>query len=168
MFGGNFAPAGWAFCDGALLAISENETLFQLIGTTFGGDGQETFGLPDLRGRVPIHQGTGPGLSPRVIGEMGGQETVTLTTQQIPGHSHVIQASGSAGTADTPAANVVANGSSTSINVYRNPADTATSQVTLHGTTSASAGGGQPHENLQPTVAVSYIIALYGIFPQPN
>lgn len=168
MFGGSFAPSGWAFCDGTLLPISESEVLFQLIGTTFGGDGQQTFALPDLRGRVPIHQGAGSGLSTRVIGETGGQESVTLTAQQIPGHSHVIQASGSAGTANTPAGNVVANGSSTSINVYRNPADTATSQVALHGTTVASVGGNQPHENVQPTVAVSYIISLFGIFPQQN
>lgn len=168
MFGGSFAPSGWAFCDGTLLPISESEVLFQLIGTTFGGDGQQTFALPDLRGRVPIHQGAGSGLSTRVIGETGGQESVTLTTQQIPGHSHVIQASGSAGTANTPVGNVVANGSSTSINVYRNPADTATSQVALHGTTVASVGGNQPHENVQPTLAVSYIISLFGIFPQQN
>lgn len=168
MFGGNFAPAGWAFCDGSLLPISENEVLFNLIGTTYGGDGQSTFALPDLRGRVAVHQGQGPGLSTKVIGEMAGTETVTLSVQQIPAHSHGVQASANPGTSSTPAGNVVANGSSTSINVYRNPADLATSQVTLNAATIAQGGGGQPHDNLQPTLTISYIISLYGIFPSPT
>jgi len=109
MFGANFPPNGWAFCDGSLLPISEYETLFNLIGTTYGGDGQETFALPDLRGRTPVHQGTGAGLSAYTMGEQGGTETVTLTTQQIPAHSHAWMASTSGGTSNTPAGNLVAS-----------------------------------------------------------
>src|SRR5512140_2190763 len=102
LFGGNFAPAGWAFCSGQLMAISENDVLFNLIGTTYGGDGQQTFGLPDLRGRLPMHMGTGAGLSSRTIGEMGGVETVTLTAQQIPSHTHVPMAVSGSGNQTVP------------------------------------------------------------------
>jgi microcystin-dependent protein len=168
MFAGNFAPAGWQFCNGALMAISENETLFNLIGTTFGGDGQSTFAVPDLQGRVPVHSGTGAGLSSYVLGQTGGTEQVTLTSTQMPAHSHTVRSSGAAGTLATPANAVLANGSSTAVNVYKNPADLATAQVALNPATLASTGGNQPHDNLQPTLTVTYIISLFGVFPSPT
>src|SRR3712207_483459 len=112
MFGGNFAPVGWAFCEGQTLPISENDALFTLIGTTYGGDGEETFNLPDLQGRIPVHQGTGPGLSSYVIGEAAGVESVTLTTQQIPVHNHAFIASTATGTQNTPVNNMVASSAS--------------------------------------------------------
>jgi len=161
MFAGNFAPAGWAFCNGSLLPISENEVLFQLIGTTYGGDGQQTFALPDLRGRVPVHQGSGPGLSPRLLGELAGSETVTLTAGQMPMHTHVLRASSAAATLGTPAGDVLAK---TSINSYGSGPPTmpmAAQAVPL-------AGGSQPHENMAPFTAISYIISLFGIFPSPT
>jgi len=159
MFGGNFPPSGWAFCDGQLLPISENDALFNLIGTTYGGDGQSTFALPDLRGRVPIHLGTGPGLGTYSIGEQAGVESVTLTTQQIPTHTHPWMASTGPGTSNTPVNNV--GGSPPVMKPYRlgTPGD-AMSQVTIQ-----PAGGQQPHENLQPYLTISFIISLFGIFP---
>src|SRR6184192_840441 len=122
MFAGNFAPAGWMFCDGTSLPISENETLFQLIGTTYGGDGQTTFALPDLRGRVPVHQGTDPNTSSNyVIGEAGGVETVTLTTQQIPAHTHALTATTAAGTQPNPGGNLLANSQGPQPYIQENP-----------------------------------------------
>ena len=161
LFGGNFAPAGWAFCQGQLMAISENEVLFNLIGTTYGGDGQQTFALPDLQGRLPMHMGTGPGLSARTIGEEGGVETVTLTVNQIPNHSHVPLAVSGSGNQSTPQNGVWA-GVTTSI-YTSNPPNTAFNP-TLGGNT----GGSQPHDNLMPFLAVSFIISLFGIFPSPT
>lgn len=161
LFAGNFAPAGWMFCDGALVPISENETLFQLIGTTYGGDGQTTYNLPDLRGRVPIHQGSGAGLSGHVIGEMGGSEAVTLTSTQIPQHTHALRASsalsnGSAGGGGALAA--------TAVNIYGSgdPTTPMAAQAV------ASVGGSQPHQNMAPFVGINYIISLFGIFPSPS
>jgi microcystin-dependent protein len=161
IFGGNFAPAGWAFCSGQLMPISENDALFALIGTTYGGDGQETFGLPDLQGRLPMHMGTGAGLTARVIGESGGVETVTLTSQQIPLHNHVPLAVSGNGNQSTPQNGVWA-GVTTSI-YTSNPPGTAFN-ATLGGNT----GGSQPHENLMPFLAVSFIISLFGIFPSQS
>lgn len=161
IFAGNFAPVSWAFCDGALLSISEYETLFNLIGTTYGGDGVTTFALPDLRGRVPMHQGTGPGLSTRVIGEQQGTETVTLQPQQMPTHSHPAIASSLDGTSASPAGTVWAAGAGGA----RAYATAATGVVNLAGAAVANAGNGQPHENMQPFLAVNYIISLFGIFP---
>jgi microcystin-dependent protein len=158
MFGGNFAPAGWMFCEGQVLPISEYETLFNLIGTTYGGDGQEIFALPDLRGRVPIHQGQSPGLSAYVIGENGGVERVTLTTQQIPNHRHAMIASSSAGTSSAPGGNVPATAVGNLYSIF--PAS-----VGLSPTAVGAAGGSQPHENIQPFLCVSFIISLFGIFP---
>src|SRR5215467_9954935 len=171
MFGGNFAPNGWMTCQGQLLPISENEVLFQLIGTTYGGDGEETFALPDLQGRVPIHQGQGGGLSNYVIGEKGGVEAVTLTTQQIPQHQHLAVANSAQGTKSVPDATTIlstqnnGNGSNTPsvYGVY----DPATA-VTLPPTTIQSSGGSQPHENVQPVTAVTYVISLFGVFPSQN
>ena len=158
MFAGNFNPAGWMFCNGSLLPILENETLFQLIGTTYGGDGQSTFALPDLRGRVPIHQGQGPGLSGYVLAQSGGAEAVTLTQNQMPGHSHTALASNT-GASDTPANNFWANSTT------GKPYSAAPPTVQMNTGTMGAAGGSQPHENMIPFLCVSYIISLFGIFP---
>lgn len=159
MFGGNFAPAGWMLCDGSLLSISENETLFTLIGTTYGGDGMETFALPDLRGRIPAHMGAGPGLSTYTLGESFGSEQVTLTNQQMPGHSHTMMASTNVGGRTSPTGNVVAR--STNADIYSGDAPNGT----MAGTAVSTTGGSQPHNNLMPTLCVNFIISLYGIFP---
>jgi len=167
LFAGSFAPAGWAFCNGALIAISENETLFQLIGTTYGGDGENTFALPDLQGRVPVHVG---GTLSYSLGETGGVESVTLTTQQIPVHTHSMEivAGGGGGTANVPASNTVLADSNTTVtNTYVAPFAGA-SQVALASTSIGIAGGSQPHDNFQPTLCVSYIISLFGIFPSQS
>ena len=156
MFGGNFAPAGWAFCNGQLLPISENETLFQLIGTTYGGDGQITFALPDLQGRIPLHQGGG-----HTLAEFGGVELVALQLQQIPGHNHPALCQ-SAGSSQTGPANGVW-GSST-LNPYASGAANALMKPQNIG----NAGGSQPHDNMMPFLAVSFIISLFGIFPSQN
>ena len=162
MFGGNFAPAGWMFCSGQLLPISENETLFQLIGTTYGGDGQSTFALPDLRGRLPIHQGQGPGLSNYVLAETGGTESVTLTTQQIPSHTHAMVASGDAANQITGAAGVVA--SPPVLSMYY----TSAPDASLNPNALSQTGGNQPHTNFQPYLCINFIISLFGIFPSPT
>jgi microcystin-dependent protein len=162
MFGGNFAPAGWAFCEGQLMPISENDALFTLIGTTYGGDGQETFGLPNLQSRVPIHMGKGPDGTTYNIGEMAGTETVTLTTQQIPQHTHALIGSSATATTQDPTDNVLA---ASQASIYYNLADNIGKMV-------ASAiqpdGGSQPHENCQPFLCINFIISLFGIFPQQN
>jgi microcystin-dependent protein len=158
MFGGNFAPAGWEFCDGRLLPISENEVLFQLIGTTYGGDGESTFALPDLRGRLPIHQGNG-----FTLAETGGAEEVTLTVQQIPAHSHAFLASSGAGSSSTPGNNVLA----TAVGNLYFPPPTG-SQVAMSAQVIGAVGGNQPHNNMQPYLCVSFIISLFGIFPSPT
>jgi microcystin-dependent protein len=156
MFAGNFAIAGWMFCEGQLLPISENETLFNLIGTTYGGDGQETFGLPDLRGRVPIHFGNG-----FTLAETGGVEDVTLTVSQIPSHSHPLLASTSAGQ-QNPGGNLL--GTSTAVDVYRE--GTANTPMATNSVTSV--GGSQPHTNFQPYLCINFIISLFGIFPSQS
>ena len=160
MFAGNFAPAGWAICDGSLLPIAENETLFALIGTTYGGDGQSTFALPDLRGRVPIHAGQGPGLSPRVIGQTGGAEQVTLTPSQMPAHGHSLRASSAAASASAS----VAGG------LLATPASTKLYGVNPSGSPMAAnalstSGGNQPHDNRAPSLGLNHIISLFGVFP---
>jgi microcystin-dependent protein len=157
MFAGNFAPAGWALCSGQLLAISEYETLFNLIGTTYGGDGQQDFALPDLQGRVPIHMGQGSSQTYQ-IGEKGGVEQVTLSLQQIPNHSHVPLASSAAGTSDTPAGGVWAASSAKQFIV-------ATPNATMAPLDSGTAGGSQPHDNMLPYQTINFIISLFGIFP---
>lgn len=161
IFAGNFAPAGWMFCEGQLLPISENETLFQLIGTTYGGDGQSTFGLPDLRGRLPIHQGTGGG-STYTLAQTGGAEEVTLSINQLPSHSHPMLGASGNGTQANPKNNVLA--SSTLVKLYSGEAaDTALSATAI-----TSIGGSLPHTNLQPYLCLNYIISLFGIFPSQN
>ncbi len=153
LFAGNFAPVNWMFCDGALVAISENPTLFNLIGTTYGGDGQQTFAVPDLRGRVPIHQG-----SSFVIGQVSGSENVTLTVNQIPVHSHPAQSASGGGTSNSPAGNVCADWTGSQ---YSDVAPTGQMKAGLLGST----GGSQPHDNMMPFVGINFIISLFGIFP---
>jgi microcystin-dependent protein len=163
MFGGNFAPAGWAFCDGSILSIAENDALFALIGTTYGGDGQTTFALPDLRGRMPIHQGQGPGTSNRIIGQLGGNESVTLLAPQLPSHSHTALANAGSGNADTPSG-MYWSGSATTPQYV--PGDQA--NTNMNAAAIGSSGQNLPHDNMQPFLAVSFIIALNGIFPSQN
>src|SRR5579859_4038569 len=152
MFGGNFAPAGWMFCDGQLLPISEYETLFNLIGTTYGGDGQSTFALPDLRGRLPIHMGSG-----FVQAQNGGVESVTLSTNQIPAHTHPVLATTNPNTGSLPGGNYLASGP----DIYdQNKPGTATMAPAL-----SNVGGSQPHSNFQPYLCVSFILSLFGVFP---
>jgi microcystin-dependent protein len=161
MFAGNFAPAGWAFCNGAQLAISENEVLFQLIGTTYGGDGQSTFNLPNLSSRVPVHMGTGGGQS-YIIGQAAGEEQVTLTTQQIPSHNHTpLCLSGSGGQA-SPANLLWAAQSSNS------PYQNVTPTLQMAANAIKPAGGSQPHDNMVPFLAINFIISLFGVFPSPT
>jgi microcystin-dependent protein len=162
LFGGNFAPVGWAFCNGALMAISQNDALYALLGTTYGGDGVNTFAVPNLQGRLPIHMGTGPGLSPVVEGQAGGQETVTVITSQLPGHTHAISASTATGTKPGPGANLLAAGATTSIYT------TNAANNSLNAASMAVAGNSQPHDNMQPYQCVTFIIALEGIFPSQN
>jgi microcystin-dependent protein len=162
LFAGNFAPNGWALCQGQLVDIADNDTLYNLIGTTYGGDGQTTFALPDLRGRVPVHQGQGPGLSSRTLSQTGGTENVTLQTGQTPSHRHAVHASTAAATVATPSDAALAVTTAASYG----PSPAAT-------TMAASAigsvwGSSQPHENMAPTLTVNYIISLYGIFPSPT
>jgi len=161
MFGGNFAPAGWMFCAGQLLPISENDALFTLIGTTYGGDGEQTFGLPDLQGRVPIQMGTGSSGVNHVIAEMSGAEAVTLTTNQIPSHNHVVGAANGA-TGTTPSG-AVPGAVTAAARYYVGP---PSSIVTM--ANSGLVGGNQPHENMAPFLCVSFIISLFGIYPSPT
>lgn len=160
MFGGNFAPRGWALCDGQLLAISGNDALFTLLGTVYGGDGRTTFGLPDLRGRIPIHYGSGPGLSPRNIGAKSGGETATVTAAQLPTHSHTAQASSDTANAATVNDNVPAR--STSVQYYVDSTPTVQFDPAASPT---AAGGNQSHANIAPYQCVNYIIALFGVYP---
>lgn len=161
LFAGNFAPAGWHFCDGGLLAISENETLFNLIGTTYGGDGQSTFAVPDLRGRVPVHMGTGSG-SNYVLAEQGGTESVTLTINQLPSHSHALMATTAPGAQNSPQNNLLAE--SPQVQMYIEDAtDNNLSPAAI-----GAVGGTQPHNNFMPYICINYIISLFGIFPSPS
>ena len=163
MFGGSFAPAGWALCQGQSMPISQNETLFNLIGTTYGGDGQNTFNLPDLSGRVPVHMGQGPGISQTYVeGETGGVETVTLTTQQMPSHNHGFVASTSQAAVASPANAIFATAISATP-FFAGAVDSAFNAATIQ-----SQGGNQPHENLQPFLCITFIISLFGIFPTPT
>ena len=161
MFGGNFAPAGWALCAGQLMPISENETLFNLIGTTYGGDGQATFNLPDLRGRIPINMGQGPKLSNYQLGQMGGAENVTLSVTELPSHSHTMVASLDAATQADPSGAYVA-GSKVSTYIPA-PAVAAMAPGSV-----GSSGSSIPHDNLMPFTCISFIICLAGIFPSRN
>ncbi len=161
MFGGNFAPRGWALCDGQLLSIAENSALFSILGTTYGGDGRTTFGLPDLRGRVALHEGSGPGLSPRPLGSSGGSETNTLSINQLPSHNHQVALPvKEEGDTDNPAGNSIAGDGT-------NAFGTTTDGI-LGATATGNTGGGQSVNNMPPYRVVNYIIALVGLFPSRN
>jgi microcystin-dependent protein len=157
MFAGNFAPAGWMFCEGQLLPIFENETLFNLVGTTYGGDGQSTFALPDLRGRLPLHQGNS-----FILAETGGAESVTLTVNQVPSHSHALLASSAPGNSPSAQDSVLAKTSTGFLYINEAPTDN------MAATAIAATGGSQPHENFQPYLCVNFIVSLFGIFPSPT
>lgn len=163
MFGGNFAPLGWAFCNGQVLAISQYDALFALIGTTYGGDGVQTFGLPDLQGRLPVHQGQGPGLTNRIIGQKAGEEQVTVTVAQLPVHTHPANCS-SQGAAASPVSKVWATDPGGNIAPY----STAAPNGQMNGAAIANSGGSQGHDNMHPFQVVSFIIALEGIFPSQS
>jgi len=163
MFGGNFAPRNWVFCDGQLLAISQNTALFSLLGTTYGGDGRTTFGIPEMRGRVPMHKGSGPGLTPRSLGQSGGVENVTLTANQMPNHSHPTAVE--VNNQDGEEANVAGQFISNHPGAFNENGITG---QTLGGVSSASAGGSQSHTNVQPFKCVNFVICVSGIFPSRN
>ena len=158
MFAGNFAPAGWMFCEGQLLPISENETLFNLIGTTYGGDGQSTFALPDLRGRIPIHMGNS-----FILAETGGAEEITLTVNQIPAHSHPQLANSGVAQSNNPQNNILA--ASLAGTIYNS---LNTNLVSMNPQAVGPTGGSQPHTNFQPYLCIDFIISLFGIFPSPT
>lgn len=159
MFAGNFPPSGWMFCEGQLMPISENETMFALIGTTYGGDGEETFALPDLRGRLPIHQGNG-----FILAETGGAEEITLTSAQIPAHSHPFLGNDSSGGSTSPVGSVLARNAS--VDAYTN--DTSVGLMALNAGSILPTGGSQPHTNFQPYLCLNFIISLFGVFPAQN
>jgi len=159
MFAGNFAPNGWMFCEGQTLPISENEVLFQLIGTTYGGDGEQTFNLPNLASRVPIHMGTGKDGTTYQLGEMAGTEQETLTVQQIPSHTHPMLGSTNAASQQSPTSNTVAKSTQVDLHINAVPGDALNNQAI------SPAGGSQPHENTQPFLCINFIISLFGRFP---
>lgn len=173
IFAGNFNPRGWAFCAGQLLPISQNDALYALIGTTFGGDGVTTFGLPDLRGRSVIGQGTGPGLSSYVVGQESGTESVTLTTNQLPAHNHTLVAYNVDATAATPGPSVALANPTDAISgqsslFYLDTTAVNPNSPALPADTISAAGGNQPHDNMAPSLVLNYIIALEGVFPSRN
>ena len=173
MFGGNFAPRGWALCNGQLLSIAQNTALFSILGTTFGGNGQTTFGLPDLRGRVPMHWGQGPGLTNRNLGEVSGVESTTLTVNNLPSHTHVstltasMPSSSNAGNADSPNGNIPAGNASQENYSAPNTSNGTMAPITLGGGIQP-AGGNQPFSIMQPYLVISFCVALEGIFPSRN
>jgi microcystin-dependent protein len=157
-----FAPKGWAFCAGQILPINQNQALFSLLGTTYGGDGRTTFALPDLRGRVPVGSGQGPGLSPYNLGEASGQESVTLTIPQMPAHTHMVSGQTAVGTSANPTGSVWA--AQSRLNIY----SSGTPDSPMGGSTVSFSGGGQPYPNRSPYLTINYIIALVGVFPSRN
>ncbi len=164
MFAGNFAPRGWALCNGQLLSIAQNTALFSILGTTYGGNGQTTFALPDLRGRVPISSGQGPGLSAYTLGEMSGSETVTLISSQMPAHTHMVNCDNNTIDSPTPANSIPGSNGFGGTNLYSTQAPNNTMNPQMIGV----AGGSQPHNNMQPFLVVNFIIALQGLFPSRN
>ena len=160
IIGFNFAPRGWAFCDGQILPINQNQSLYSLLGTTYGGDGRTSFALPDLRSRTPVHKGDG-----YQLGQKGGAETVTLTAAQIAAHTHAAKASSSAGNQTQPAGRVLAAPTAPDL-LYRDPE--AANATALRSGTVTNAGGGQAHNNMQPYLTLSFCIALQGLFPSRN
>ncbi len=169
MVGFSFAPAGWALCNGQLMPISGNDALYNLIGTTYGGDGVTTFALPDIQSRFPVHQGQGAGLSNYVIGETGGAETVTLTSNQIPSHRHGMNGLNLPATSANPSGNMVAKAApSTGGTVIPTYAPASSAPVTMAAGAIAQAGGNQPHDNVPPFQVVNFVISLFGVFPTQN
>jgi microcystin-dependent protein len=166
LFAGNYAPQGWMFCDGSLLSISEYDALFALIGTTYGGDGQTTFAVPDLRSRVPVGQGAGPGLSNRIMGERFGSENVTLLTAQMPQHSHALNATTATASSPQPGGRLFAQTGSD--NLYGPAPATDPQPQTFAANAVTVSGGSQPHDNIMPSMGLNYIIALQGVFPSRN
>ncbi len=162
MFAGNFAPRGWAFCDGQLLATSQNDALFSLFGTIYGGDGRTTFGLPEMRGRIPIHAGSGPGLSPRRLGLKGGTENVTITTNTLATHKHTFRASSASGTLSDGENNTISNSPSVDLYIEDSPV------ANMASSGSSFIGGSRSHTNLQPFLCINFIVALVGIYPSRN
>ncbi|MEE4377889.1 MAG: tail fiber protein [Candidatus Competibacteraceae bacterium] len=162
MVGFNFAPRGWAFCDGQILPINQNQSLYSLLGTTYGGDGRTSFALPDLRGRVPIHVGRSNGGADHRLGQKSGEETHTLAVNEMPNHDHVLQASTTDANESSPAGHVLAR--SVTPEAYRAPQNLGA----MHAGTVTNVGGGQAHENMQPYIAVNFCIALQGLFPSRN
>jgi microcystin-dependent protein len=162
MYAGIYAPSSWKFCDGSLLPISQNETLFTLLGTTYGGDGQTTFALPDLRGRVPVHAGNGPGLSPVVLGQVSGTESVTMTIGQMPAHNHPLMAQLAEGNVSTPTGNAFADTGSADPDFALG---SVTPDVVMGNNSVSPTGGNTPFSINQPSLAINYIIALYGVYP---
>lgn len=161
MFAGSFAPQGWAFCDGQLLAISGNDALFSLLGTYYGGDGRTSFGVPDLRGRLPMHQGSGPGLYPKSIGQKNGAETVTINSSQLPAHSHALGQANSRADTASPDGNLLARSATGDLQLN----NSAGNSVAMGSEAIGSTGGGQPHNNMPPFLCIRFIIALYGVYP---
>ena len=170
MFGGSFAPNGWMTCSGQTLPIAQYDALFNLIGTTYGGDGQNTFNLPDLQGRVPVHQGQGSGLSSYTVGQNGGSESVTLSTQQIASHNHAAMTTALPGTTNVPGATTLLadEGPKGITVVYTYGPFDAANQTTLLPATVGLQGGSEPHENRQPVLAVTFCISLFGVYPSPT
>jgi microcystin-dependent protein len=164
LFGGNFAPRGWMLCQGQVLSIAQNTALFSLLGTTYGGNGQTTFALPDLRGRVPVHAGQGPGLPEVDLGEVSGVEQVSLIVSQMPAHAHTLPASSLASITGVPTGNVVADTTVAALPIYAGGGPSAP----MDSTAMDPAGGSQPHENRMPFMAMNFIIAVEGIFPSRN
>ena len=168
LFAGNFNPVGYLRCDGSLQSIANNSALYALIGTTYGGDGVNTFAVPDLRSRIPLHQGQGPGLSNRVLGELSGTESVTLSAANLPAHTHQVTATTVDGTTSSPANALPAAPALPSAFLYLNPAATGTTTVAPAPSAISSVGGSQPHTNIMPSLALTYVIASEGIFPSRN
>lgn len=163
VFAGTFAPQNWALCNGQSLAISQNDALYALLGTTYGGDGVNTFNLPDARGRLPVGQGNGPGLTSRVLGQVYGTETVTLTSATMPAHSHAVQVSNTAATLTTPSGQMIGMAPH-----YIAPGTIANRTDSLLASAVSSVGGGQPHDNMMPFLCLNFILCLQGIFPTRN
>lgn len=159
LFAGNFAPRNWAFCDGQLLSIQSNPSLFSIIGDYYGGDAQTTFALPDLRGRAPVHAGRGPGLSPRNLGQKFGSEQISLRIAELPSHHHFPQASNAAGNAQDPINNVNADEGNQTFSLFQTSSNGMMMQTT-------ETGGNLPHDNMQPSLVMNYIICIAGIYPQ--
>lgn len=168
MFAGNFAPRSWALCDGQLLAISQNDALFSLLGTIYGGDGRTTFHLPDMRGRVPLHWGSGPGLTPRTLGHKSGNESVTLTMNQLPSHNHGGTLNATTGNANTRDPGGKAFATSVGGSSYRNATGRGSNPQLMNSAEIQLQGGSQQHTNMAPFQCLNFIIALYGVYPSRN